>query len=85
MPDSVSLAIHACVRQLAFFHHDPGHSDDQIDGMIQMAMKLAAATPLIVSGAVEGEKISFDGVDLSLVREPFLARAGQAKASAARR
>jgi phosphoribosyl 1,2-cyclic phosphodiesterase len=85
LPDSVSLAVHAGVRQLAFFHHDPGHSDDQIDAMVETAMKLAASTPLLVSGAVEGDKISFEGADLSLVREPFPARTGQAKAGAARR
>jgi hypothetical protein len=85
LPDSVSLAIDAGVRQLAFFHHDPGHSDDQIDAMVETAMKLAVSTPLVVSGAIEGDKISFEGANLSLVREPFPARTGRVKAGAARR
>jgi phosphoribosyl 1,2-cyclic phosphodiesterase len=36
--DSLSLAEEAEVRQLAFFHHDPQHSDDQIDALIEEAL-----------------------------------------------
>ncbi|MEP7104367.1 MAG: MBL fold metallo-hydrolase [Chloroflexota bacterium] len=36
--DSLSLAEEAGVRQLAFFHHDPQHTDDQIDALIEEAL-----------------------------------------------
>jgi len=36
--DALSLAEDAEVRQLAFFHHDPLHSDDQIDALVEEAL-----------------------------------------------
>jgi phosphoribosyl 1,2-cyclic phosphodiesterase len=36
--DSLTLAEEADVGQLAFFHHDPQHSDDQIDALIDEAL-----------------------------------------------
>jgi phosphoribosyl 1,2-cyclic phosphodiesterase len=36
--DSLSLAEEAGARQLAFFHHDPQHSDDQIDALVEEAL-----------------------------------------------
>jgi phosphoribosyl 1,2-cyclic phosphodiesterase len=76
LTESVTLAMDAGVKQLALFHHDPDHDDNQIDAIVETAMKLAASTPLVVYGAIEHEKISLDGTNLSLVREPLPARTG---------
>jgi phosphoribosyl 1,2-cyclic phosphodiesterase len=57
LPESVALAMKGNVRQLALFHHDPSHDDDQIDQMVAAAKKLASATRLIVFGASENETI----------------------------
>ncbi len=35
---ALSLAEDAGARQLAFFHHDPMHSDDQIDALVEEAL-----------------------------------------------
>jgi phosphoribosyl 1,2-cyclic phosphodiesterase len=71
LPDSVFLAIHAGVRQLAFFHHDPGHSDDQIDAMVQTARDLAGEQPLVVTGASENEPITVSAATVPLFRAPL--------------
>jgi phosphoribosyl 1,2-cyclic phosphodiesterase len=57
LPDSVSLAADAAVRELALFHHDPSHRDYQIDLMIDAARNLPAAGVLKISGAAEMETI----------------------------
>ncbi len=36
--DALSLAERAGAGQLAFFHHDPGHSDADIDGLVEEAL-----------------------------------------------
>jgi len=36
--DALTLAEAAGARQLAFFHHDPLHSDDQIDALVEEAL-----------------------------------------------
>ena len=36
--EALSLAEHADVKQLAFFHHDPGHSDTNVDALIEDAL-----------------------------------------------
>ena len=36
--DALSLAERAGAGQLAFFHHDPGHSDADIDGLVEAAL-----------------------------------------------
>lgn len=33
--DVVAIAVEANVKQLALFHHEPNHSDDQMDGIIE--------------------------------------------------
>jgi phosphoribosyl 1,2-cyclic phosphodiesterase len=57
VPDSVALALNAGVRQLAFFHHDPAHDDNQIDAMIKGGRALAREEALIVRAAKENETI----------------------------
>jgi phosphoribosyl 1,2-cyclic phosphodiesterase len=75
LPDSVALAVEAGVRQLALFHHDPAHDDDQLDAMVEQARRLAAPHDLIIIGAVENETIALNSVSLpayDLVAGPLL-------------
>jgi phosphoribosyl 1,2-cyclic phosphodiesterase len=39
----VDLAVRANVRRLALFHHDPMHSDDRVEAIVDMAQKRALA------------------------------------------
>jgi len=63
LPDSVSLALNAGVRQLALFHHDPGHEDGHIDAMLESARKLARPSALVVRGASENEVIELRRIE----------------------
>jgi phosphoribosyl 1,2-cyclic phosphodiesterase len=38
MEDVLMLSEEAGVQQVAFFHHDPGHSDDDIDALVEVAL-----------------------------------------------
>ena len=52
---AVHVAQEAGVRHLTLFHHDPSHSDDEIDRMLEEARRFAAAsTSLEVTAASEG-------------------------------
>jgi phosphoribosyl 1,2-cyclic phosphodiesterase len=57
LSDSIVLAIKAGVRELAFFHHDPSHNDDQIDRMVERGRELALSSGLIVDAAREHQRI----------------------------
>ena len=52
----VDLAVQAGVRQLAVFHHDPMHSDQEVDDMIVTCNERVTAhkANLVVFGAREG-------------------------------
>ncbi|MFZ9889596.1 MAG: MBL fold metallo-hydrolase [Myxococcota bacterium] len=52
----VDAAILAGVRQLAIYHHDPLHSDDDVDALIEMcrARVKDSGSSLVVFGAREG-------------------------------
>jgi phosphoribosyl 1,2-cyclic phosphodiesterase len=63
LPDSVALALEAEVGQLAFFHHDPSHTDDQIDQMVQAAFLTAASSNLKISAATEMQPVVLRGSD----------------------
>ena len=54
--DSVALALHAGVKQLSLFHHDPDHDDRRIDGLVRHARQLVAKhrAKLRVDAAREG-------------------------------
>ncbi len=55
---AVLVAREAGVRRLTLFHHDPSHSDDEIDRMLEEARRLAAASPsLEVTAASEGTTV----------------------------
>ena len=57
--DSVALALQAGVKHLSLFHHDPEHSDQQIDGLVRHARKLVARqrSKLRVDAAREGTQL----------------------------
>jgi ribonuclease BN (tRNA processing enzyme) len=57
--DSVALALQAGVKHLSLFHHDPDHSDRQIDGLVKRARRLVAQqrARLQVDAAREGVRI----------------------------
>jgi ribonuclease BN (tRNA processing enzyme) len=57
--DSVALALQAGVKHLSLFHHDPDHSDRQIDGLVKRARRLVAQqrARLQVDAAREGMRI----------------------------
>ncbi len=55
---AVLVAREAGVRRLTLFHHDPSHSDDEIDRMLEEARKLATTSPsLEVTAASEGTTV----------------------------
>ncbi len=55
---AVLVAREAGVRRLTLFHHDPSHSDDEIDRMLEEARALAATSPsLEVTAASEGTTV----------------------------
>ena len=58
LANSVQFAIGACARELALFHHDPSHDDDEIDRMVERGRELAGATGLIVSAADENRTVT---------------------------
>ena len=47
----------AGVKQLALFHHDPKHDDDEIDLMLENARELARPSNMIVNAASENDTI----------------------------
>jgi phosphoribosyl 1,2-cyclic phosphodiesterase len=59
--DAVDTAVRAQAKRLCLFHHDPTHSDEQIDQMAQYARRLAAkaGSSLIVDAAQEGARVEF--------------------------
>ena len=58
----VDLAAQAGVRQLALFHHDPLHSNRDLDAMVEAAGKRASrwGTETTVFGAREGVQLPVD-------------------------
>ena len=52
--DAVTFAIRAGARRLVLFHHDPMHTDDQLEVMLAEARSLAAGASIEVELAREG-------------------------------
>jgi phosphoribosyl 1,2-cyclic phosphodiesterase len=54
--DCVAFALHANVRRLFLFHHDPDHTDEQISRMVARARQMAARrrSSLMIEAAREG-------------------------------
>jgi len=57
--DSVAFALHANVKRLFLFHHDPDHTDEQISRMVARAREMAARrrSPLMIEAAREGYEL----------------------------
>jgi len=57
---TVQLALDANVKKLLLFHHDPGHDDDMIDGMVEQARELVkkSGKAMVIEGAREGAEIT---------------------------
>jgi phosphoribosyl 1,2-cyclic phosphodiesterase len=62
--DSVAFALRAKVKRLFMFHHDPGHSDEEISRMVARARQVAARhnSPLLIEAAREGLELELDPV-----------------------
>jgi ribonuclease BN (tRNA processing enzyme) len=52
--DAVTFAVRAGARRLVLFHHDPMHTDDQLEAMLADAEPLAAEASITVELAREG-------------------------------
>jgi len=54
--DTVAFALHANVKRLYLFHHDPDHNDAAITSMVERAKEMVVnrRAPLIVEAAREG-------------------------------
>jgi phosphoribosyl 1,2-cyclic phosphodiesterase len=52
--DAVTFAARAGARRLVLFHHDPMHTDDQLDAMLAEARSVASETSVEVELAREG-------------------------------
>ena len=62
---AVRVAVESGARRLMLFHHDPAHSDDQVDRMLANARHLAAKAGLPeVSAAAEGQTVDLGTADL---------------------
>jgi len=61
MDFAVWMAAEAGARQLALFHHDPSHHDDQLDELVAAAATSGAAIGVSVFGAREGLTIALSG------------------------
>lgn len=58
--DVLDLALKAGVKRLALFHHDPGHDDAAMDGLMAECVKLVSSrrAPLEVFAAREGLSVA---------------------------
>jgi phosphoribosyl 1,2-cyclic phosphodiesterase len=57
--EAIELANEAGVRRLGLFHHDPEHTDDQMDAIVRSAKEFAARTGRVeVFAAAEGQKLN---------------------------
>lgn len=55
---AVRVAARAGVRQLCLFHHDPSHTDEELDGMLESVRPAADAAGVPVLSAAEGLTIN---------------------------
>ncbi len=63
--DAVDLAVRGQARRLFLFHHDPTHSDDRLEAMLNVAREAAAArrSPLQIDLAREGLQVALPLVE----------------------
>jgi phosphoribosyl 1,2-cyclic phosphodiesterase len=55
---AVEVAARAGAKRLALFHHDPSHSDDQMDVLAAKAVELGRAAGVEVFAAMEGQRVT---------------------------
>ncbi|HYJ62007.1 MAG TPA: MBL fold metallo-hydrolase, partial [Actinomycetota bacterium] len=53
--DAVTFAERAGARRVVLFHHDPMHTDDQLEAMLADAQQMPAAASMGVELAHEGQ------------------------------
>jgi ribonuclease BN (tRNA processing enzyme) len=58
--DALELARMARVKKLILFHHNPEHSDTELDTKLALAQDLAAHDNFSVCAAIEGEQLNFN-------------------------
>jgi ribonuclease BN (tRNA processing enzyme) len=59
---AVEVAAQCDVKELVLFHHDPGHDDDEVDSLLQLAVREAARRGVPkVAAAAEGMTIPLVG------------------------
>jgi ribonuclease BN (tRNA processing enzyme) len=58
---TVKLGIKGGVRKLLLFHHDPSHSDAQVDQILAHCRALAEGSTMEIEAAAEGSVLDIDG------------------------
>jgi ribonuclease BN (tRNA processing enzyme) len=58
--DAVTFAERAGVRRLVLFHHDPLHTDEQLERMLEQARVLASSSSVDVALGSEGDTFSWE-------------------------
>jgi phosphoribosyl 1,2-cyclic phosphodiesterase len=66
VPESVAIALEAKAGRLAFFHHDPSHTDSQIDSMVNDARRLVGAANLTVQAAADNDVIQVSPANVGM-------------------
>ena len=61
MEQAVRIACDAGVKCLHLFHHDPSHSDEFLDRMLEQARHLAAGSETRIEAACEGGQVTLAG------------------------
>ena len=61
MEDAVRIARDARAKRLQLFHHDPSHSDEFLDRMLEKARRIASGSGMRVESAREGEQVTLAG------------------------
>ena len=79
LPDTVALAVAAGAKQLALFHHDPVHDDDQIDVMVENAREMAGEANITICAASEDQTMTLSRKALCPKYTPHAATTGRAQ------
>ena len=67
LADAMEFADKAGVHNLVLFHHDPYHTDDELEELLTEARKIWPSAGDRVCLANEGMTITFDGEGVQLV------------------
>jgi ribonuclease BN (tRNA processing enzyme) len=69
LADSVEFADKAGVRNLVLFHHDPYHTDDELEGLLREARQIWPWAGERICLANEGLTITMDGGGVHIVHQ----------------